>query len=417
MRVICSPLNTEFTEIHLKSFFYPTEKFLMPIIFRVKDKVFKCPDRIVVGRGAPFSVFDGNWGVARAHLLIEKKKNQIRVKPLNRKLETSINEKLAKPGKFINVSETDNISIGGELIQFISDELGDEGVISIEKTTSLPINTAFKLYFIIIYLILVGFIFYDNKFSFFSFISCLFVSFLLWGGFSWIIKFYEKLAAPSMKEIYISPEGFTVHFSDQQTMSFKTQSIQSWFHSKRGKTLFVTAHDEEYVLNTFGNFQSLVNYLRENVPEKEIDSKKLEKNWMILFLFLILGFVSNSLISIFACLLVSMVCIGMVVSPGLRRFWPGHVTKVYSKRKQLISIMLLGLITGFIGIDKYFLRQNEQVLSSCLSGNKNVCHQINFRKVDADEFNSKGIYQETLRLACDEKNKTACKKLKKLGKK
>jgi hypothetical protein len=198
-------------------------------------------------------------------------------------------------------------------------------------------------------------------------------------------------------------------------MSFKTQSIQSWFHSKRGKTLFVTAHDEEYVLNTFGNFQSLVNYLRENVPEKEMDSKKLEKNWMILFLFLILGFVSNSLISIFACLLVSLVCIVMILSPRARKLWPGHVTKVYSHKKQLYSIITLGLITGFIGVDKYFLRQNNQLISICLSGEKNVCHRINFRKVDPDEFNSLEIYQETLRIACEGNNKTACKKIKKLG--
>ena len=146
-----------------------------------------------------------------------------------------------------------------------------------------------------------------------------------------------------------------------------------------------------------------------------MDSKKLEKNWMILFLFLILGFVSNSLISIFACLLVSLVCIVMILSPRARKLWPGHVTKVYSHKKQIYSIIILGLITGFMGVDKYFLRQNDQLVSSCLSGNKNVCRRINFRKADPDDFNSITIYHETLSLACKESNPTACKKMKKLG--
>jgi hypothetical protein len=386
----------------------------MPIFFRVKEKVFKCPDQIVIGRGAPFSVFDDNRDVARAHLLVTNKKNQLRVKFLHSNSKTLINEKPVKAGKFIKISNSDQIVIGGESIEFLSEEVKGIEVVTIERSTSLPMDTAFQLYFKLIYFILVGFIFYDHKFSFFNIVSNLFLSFLLWGAFSWIIKFYEKMAAPSMKEIYISPEGFTVHFSDHQNMTFKVENIQSWFTPKHGKTIYISAHDDEYVLNTFGHFQSLLTFLKETVPEKEIDKKSFEKNWMILLVILIVGFVSNSFVSIMACLFSSIACLMMIFSQRARSFWPQHVTKVYSIKKQKIAIVLLGFITGFMAFDKYRLRENDELVRICNLDSGDVCSRIDFREADSDDFMSQEFYKTTLVMACEMKNHSACKKIKKL---
>ncbi len=387
----------------------------MPIFFRVKDKVFKCPDRIVIGRGAPFSVFDDNRNVARAHLLVTNKKNQLRIKNLHPSRETFINDNPARKRKFINVSLMDKITIGGEDIHFLPEEPEGENVINIERTISLPIDTAFQLYFKIIYFILIAFIFYNQKFSFLTFFYDVIFAFVLWGAFSWIIKFYEKMAAPSMKEIYISPEGFTVHFSDHQNMTFKTESIQSWFTSKYGKTIYIVVHDEEYVLNTFGHFKSLLTFLRENVSAKELDKKKLEKNWFVLLSFLIVGFVSNSYVSIAFCIICSIVCFIMVISPNARRFWPQHVTKVYSIKKQKIAIILLGFVTGFMAFDKYRLRENDDLVRICNLESGDVCSRINFSEADPEDFSSKELYQKTLLIACEDRNHSACKKIKKLG--
>ena len=389
----------------------------MPIFFRVKDKVFKCPDRIVIGRGAPFSVFDDNRNVARAHLLVTNKKNQLRIKNLHPSRETFINDNPARKRKFINVSLMDKITIGGEDIHFLPEEPEGENVINIERTISLPIDTAFQLYFKIIYFILVAFIFYNQKFSFLTFFYDVIFAFVLWGAFSWIIKFYEKMAAPSMKEIYISQEGFTVHFSDHQNMTFKTESIQSWFTSKYGKTIYIVVHDEEYVLNTFGHFQSLLTFLRENVSAKELDKKKLEKNWLVLLSFLIVGFVSNSYVSIAFCIICSIVCFIMVISPNARRFWPQHVTKVYSKKKQILAILIIGFISGYMAFHKMLINVNQDRLKSCLLENGSICQKVDYSKVQSEDFDSHDLFKKHVNDACLSGNSSACNKLKRLTKK
>ena len=83
----------------------------MAFYFRLKDKVFKGPNRITIGRGAPFDHLNEERSIARTHCSLIMKNKKFFIKSLSTDAIVTINNKQVTVNKYEKISPSDEIYI------------------------------------------------------------------------------------------------------------------------------------------------------------------------------------------------------------------------------------------------------------------------------------------------------------------
>ncbi len=381
----------------------------MAIYFKLKNQVFKSSDRIIVGRGTPFSILNDDRDVARAHLLVVSKKGILHIKDLKSSSGTKVNGKLIKSNKLIKVTPQDKIYIGEQRLEFLS-TAPEENVITITRSSLAKKESLFHLYLYGISILFLGvgiYTFFEEGFSLLTWIAAIFTFALIWVSFKIGIRLAKTFTPPDIREIYTSNEGFTIHYSDEKSMTFKLEDIQSWHIPEKGHILYLKAYDEDYRLMTHGQFLPLITFL-----EKKLSKRKLEKSMapdpMMIFLLGIasLAFFTNGTTSILASAVVLLASLAVLFSEKFRQKWPFPQTKMFSRKQQTCSIVIAGLMSAFSINSGINLENNIAMVNKCAAQNKESCLNIDFHEINQN----KDLKQlsEAMKVACQHANRSAC---------
>jgi len=388
----------------------------MAIFLKVKDQIYKAPDRIIVGRGAPFNVFLDDRTICRAHILIINKNNKIYVKDLASKNGTMVKGKKIKPNKFFQLNLNDPIELGKYSIEILASVPEENFVEITSSAVSVSRSYLQKYYFHFFYILGSAPFFYTTfmesinvKKIIFNLVAIVLVWFIIQG----FIKLSKKIFPPlAIKEIFISDEGFTIHYSDGQNMTFKQEDIQSWYMTTR-KILYLRAYNQDYRVHTQGQFQSLIEFLESKLSLKKIEKISTEPVVAIMvFGAATIAFLCREIfrdaISIAAGAFISFSCLAMLLSERFRRMWPFPATKIYSRRKQTFSIIGAGLFSAFYVSEFVDKNKNMALFEVCLAQSSEACSMVDFHQVDKKRISAKVLLD-----ACNSSNSSACYYMKK----
>ncbi len=390
----------------------------MAIYLKIGSTQYKLPNRIIVGRGEPFTQFNDDRSIGRAHLLLVRKKDGIYVKDLGSPTGTVVNGKKLPKNKLTKWNEALELKVG--TFQFSQHaKLVDKECIQVSVIKGYTGGAGNEIVKWLLGLGTIAGLFgiwigSDSKVHVKVMMSVFIVA--LMGGmylFQWLIN---KIIYPKnmhITDVFLGSDGFTAHYDSGGNMTLKLSAISSWRKQFKGAIVRMD-NDEVYNFVQMKNPELLVEYLEKNA------SKKMEEyNWTKDYGLVALGLViagalihfdvadklSPTLIVLF--LAASVGCAMLFNKKG--KGW-GVNNRFMNNKKILQSLGGLALVLG--ALDYMGPTEKELALANqhlCKESQERICKDIEYKHIPKNE-----IVSEKAKLACDFGNKSACAEITRL---
>lgn len=246
----------------------------MALFFKLKERIYKVGNKVIIGRGAPFDDLNLDRDIARAHCLIVQKQGKYTLKSLDSSAQTYVNGQRLKTGKITAVSPEDEILIGQHKLEILN---GYEGK---DYTPIRRFNSYLNKYDGITFL---------QKFALIS-IGIFALSFLSGGekdnlGISIFVscsvglvgaamlelsrRFIGGIGAVKAKEVIVGETGLTIHY-EASNMSIKYEDIEQVSFKKN--ILNIQAHNENFEIGDIKSLEKLHQVILRRAPKSSLQS-------------------------------------------------------------------------------------------------------------------------------------------------
>lgn len=377
----------------------------MAVFFKLKDKTFKSSSRIIVGRGAPFEILNDDRSVTRAHILLLYKKGKVYVKSLSDKGPSYLNGEQLKTGKLVEVKATDKIKIGEQIVEILGS--AKPGTYTeIKRYATIQRHALFKyfvwlpLYGVMAYLVMSDG-YSDDKAT---------ILFALGAVIFGIVFVIDKFIGPklvSLKELYLSDEGFTVHFEDDTNMTFKLKEIDYWWGDENSQRLDIESNDQRYHMKDIDQINVIITFLSKKLPQrKQALVTPFPKNYVITTLaFTVTSFLTTGLIPVILMGLIALGSAALAANGELRSRWFAPDTAKFSESIQRIILIAVTLFAGYKTHEFFEIKRNDDYVLECSRGVQFACKKADFSQVKAGD----AIVEKAARNACELGVNDACK--------
>lgn len=386
----------------------------MSIYLKIGESNFKLPKRIIIGRGAPFSIFDEDQNVSRTHFLLLRKKDGVYVKDLGSRSGTYLNDHKLTPNKLVKWNEGQELRLGDFPVQLHSSAPESECV----EVTSLGPDTYGDPNTVIKWL----FSFFTAYYAFYlctgdlewglveKLLSLMLVSFIFFILY-WCYKLFFYLIFPKnmfVKEFYFSDEGFAAHYDAGDSINFKMTDIIEW-STYLGGAMIRMKNGEVYNFNQLKKKKVLLTFLQTHLSSCEAETKWYKSSKMLLLLMPALWFVLDYFYDTFGSSSLGVIAL---ITVGASFFlkktaWTVDNRFINTKKMRMALVPLFFLSIVFL---MYSPSDQELALENqdrCKSGKNLSCEMIDYKALTKNE-----IHGPTLVKACESKNKSACALLK-----
>lgn len=242
----------------------------MSIYLKINDIYYKLPNRVTIGRGAPFTQFNEDKTISRAHFTLYQTKNGVLVKDNGSKTGTLLNGKKILNNKPISWNQGDTLSIGKFSLEILAHAPNQKmieikGLLYAKSDLSL-LNKAVILLVILSSLFLMFFIWQIEVPTITKFkLIGLEVSFLCSVGL--FLKYKDIFSdIKETKDIFLGDDGLTVHFLDGQNMTFKFSELIEWI-VLANNFILKTKNGKIFTMKYSGDRKKLKLYLKTNLPK------------------------------------------------------------------------------------------------------------------------------------------------------
>jgi len=395
-----------------------SDKRGMAFFIKIKDQVYKIPDKTLVGRGEPFNVFAQNRKIDRAHMmfLYKKKEDKFYIKDVGSRSGTFLLGRKIKKNKFIQVNAGNKIKIGEEEIELIG-QITIEDFVTIKKSV-LPQKAKYIkplgiMMFIYLAVASVALFFYATDANIPFSISALLITFaLMFLPFYFLGKLLDTLfQSISIKEVYYDQDGFTIHYTEGGNMSFKLKEIQYW--KANNSSITINIYDKEHHIKTGGESQSFNNYLNKNLKNKKDSTQKLTLLAPLLVLIVVMssGLIYKDInIELMANASIILLAAIFLFNKSARRHWVIQISKSFSMKKQLLSIIAFASIGVMMGSNSLDRKKTLGQINACVTGDGKVCKIISMDSLTGTVYMpDAGVLSKI----CAQENPLVCTELKK----
>ncbi len=390
----------------------------MAYFIKINECFFKVPNRLIVGRGEPFTTLNDDRSVARSHLLLLQKNKKFYVKDLGTDSGSMINGSKIKSRKLIEVKPDIPVKIGDSELVILSVQPTCEFVEI--KGNSLKVNTSDFNYSYIITALFAVFtlmnvydLWKEGKtlgFLIFMFFAQLaFIGLMVFLISKWLNFIKSMSANLVMKDAFFSDEGFTVHYKDGGNMTFKTDKIEAW--SLGNHLIEVKIYGEKYILApTKEQLRTIEVYFNKHLRSKKtiVVQSPASAYAILLCLGLVmvsLGFHVMFQLGVTAAGLLIMTSIAMLAKPELRKHWVIPANRNFTPEKQLKSIIFMGLFSLYSAHLMIDHKDLVAKIEACSGRTPSTCKELDFDEVYQNDLK---VNQETLVYACEQGNQSAC---------
>jgi FHA domain len=248
----------------------------MSFYIKFKDKSFKVPNTIMVGRGEPFTIFGRDDLVSRVHFKAEYKKYKFYITAMDKQRPTVVNNKVLKKGRPTEIKATDVVKVGSfECTLCLLPPAGEIIEVKLNSYEPAPVLTYAIIATGLISAIVHARPVFSNPESF-DYLAALPKFFKWWVAqavFFWAIS--PALVGARIVNILFGRDGFTLHFKNGKNMTIKKAEVKSWklsfgmlsIDTARGSYSF-------YVPKEFGPFK---NYLQKEYRDRH---PRFFKHWL-----------------------------------------------------------------------------------------------------------------------------------------
>jgi hypothetical protein len=367
---------------------------------QIKEQVYRIPNKIIIGRGEPFTVLNGDQSVSRAHAILLCKDGKWYLKNLNNS-ETFINGNRTRAKKFVELQLNDEILLGTSRLKLLESEPASNYIIVKRSTNDLSKNKQLlfiKWTYVLIFLAsMLSFVGHKN----FSFLTALFVIGLVGVFLSVVYLFLKrciKKVAP--KEITVAEDGFTIHFHNDSNMTFKRNDISYWAVWPWLQSVVVLTKKMNISIS-IKDHGVVLDFLTNHVLEK----KGRTPWWRIAMgLSAIQIFFLNTESYTFNLVSLSLIGIGGAVGVYCgARYEEGW--------KQKITVIPGGILFSILSILNYYpepVFRVNQLQMKCIDGDTQSCKSIDFYALEKDPVYTYYLHKNILAKSCESKNESAC---------
>jgi hypothetical protein len=386
----------------------------MAIYLKINGVSYKTPNKIIVGRGEPFTHLNDDRSVARAHFMVLLKDSKLYIKDLKTESGTILNGQKIPPQKYIHVTDLDNVMIGAKVIK-ISTQCPAGEVIEVAKAsfdakaaTVLMLLTSSSASGILTSAVSISIPQAISEIFIVKIVIWTLIFAVLWACF-FFIHYLGNLVnrAYEPKEVSIGSDGFTAHYSGAGNMTFKNQLIDAWKISGKNM-LFIRMNGCIHKIKIDKNLDPVINHLKANVNPGKWGSPvpMIALFGVIISLFILSK--NNPYVLVGAgltFLLIHHLKKDRLHEMNLFQVRPTQQDRIVG-RKSLIHLGFL--FTVLFVVMNYYKRGEEKLnivlVNSCLSGDQTACKKFSTSKLP------KGFALDpvALKRACDSGNQQAC---------
>jgi hypothetical protein len=390
----------------------------MAFFIEISGKSYKVPNKVIIGRGEPFTQLNANRNVARAHLSLLFEDGRWFIKNLVHRELTTMYGKPLLTGKYYEIYPEDEVEFGGELIKVPAAD--PEDYIEVKKNLVTPVKelSAQTLIYSSYALTVLCMTFLSlEEFNFFTFFSHLFMlALVLFLPLALALRYWNRnIMANEVRYVYFGEEGFTIHYADKKNQTFKLNEVETWSSMNKARTVFVRAYGSDYRLEFGNSIEGFQKYLKENLPEQEnseIFTRQGLFGWTVFGLLLIIvsnwGLNHHIALMVLYCLL-ALTSIGMILNRQVRQFWFIPVNQYVNPEAQRNSLIITCLIALWLchssWQDQQYLKLNQRLVRACSLGSGRACQQVDVVFLKQQRLR---ISRAILQSACEEKNPHAC---------
>jgi hypothetical protein len=391
----------------------------MAFFLEISGKSYKVPNKIIIGRGEPFTQLNQNRDVSRAHLCIYYEDARWFVKNLVHESWTTMYGQPLVTDKLYEIYPEDEIEFAGEMLKIPAADPVE--FTEIRKNISLPlkeISGVHLIYLAYALLVIALTLFVLKEYSLYSFLShFMMLAALFFLPLRYALRLYlVSVKARQVRHVYFGPEGFTVHFQNQNNHTFKLNEVENWGALER--SMFIRAYGNLYRLEFTGPTEGFQNYLREHLPEQErseVIMRRAQFIWAGYGLLLVASseyFFNNHIVSMVLYLVLALVTLGMTLNRQLRQYWVVPISRQISgdvQKSTLVVTTFLSLwFLQFSWQARDHLMAQNHLIHECSQGTADACQKIDFNFLATQNYQ---LDQLTTTEACRQQNPSACHQL------